>query len=81
MPGEYLFSIPGLTGFSGYKRIKLEPGETLDLGNIDVTKKLAVHKLFQPGENFIKDLPVISSQNSRPTAEAATDSNEEQKDK
>ena len=74
MAGEYTFSIPGLNGFSGYKRIKLEPGETLNLGTIDITKKLAVHVMSRPGQNYIKDLPVISSDTPNPTAEPATDS-------
>ena len=58
--GKYAVSFNSVDGWSGYKKLELEPGQAFDLGTIDVSKKFAVHTVSSPGENILNQVPFES---------------------
>ncbi len=44
VPGDYVYWIPKFNSGSGEKEIELKPGATLDLGTININKRLAEPK-------------------------------------
>ena len=46
VPGDYVYWIPKFNSGSGEKEIELKPGATLDLGTININKRLAEPKLM-----------------------------------
>ncbi len=58
VPGLYLVSYRNAKTHSGYKKIDVKAGQRADFGDIDITKRWAVHSISAPGENWIEQIPV-----------------------
>ena len=80
MPGMYLISFTSpITGeFSGYKKLKVDSGGTVDLGEINVSETFSVTTFSNPSNlnGFVKDLPAIQSNMEKDQSDKSDDSAE-----